>query len=118
MRASATAAAAFDPNGIVVGGFDHKTEKLTIVSGATVLAGDVLGKITSGGKLKLAVAASEDGSEVPYAIALEDVDAAAGDKPCIVLMSGGVDTAKLRFGASITAASSKDVLQGRGLYLL
>lgn len=117
MRAQAYSETPFDPNGIVVGGFDHHAEPETLLTGANYAAGTVLGKITASGKYTTSLTASSDGSETPVAVLLEDVDASSGDAPGVVLKQGGVDETKLTFGTGHTAASTRDALAARGLFL-
>jgi hypothetical protein len=65
---------------LLVGGSDFTTERGTLISGQTVVRGEALGKITSGGKLtSWGSGGSDDGHRTFYALAAEDGDASAGD---------------------------------------
>lgn len=107
----------YDPNGIVVPGFDVFGENVTIVSGQNLAAGAVIGQITSGGKYKLALAASSDGSEDPVAILAEACDASGGDKTAYVYYAGGFRERGLVFGTGITAAAFRRILAQRGIFI-
>lgn len=61
----------------------------------TYKIGDVLGKVTAGGKLKLAVETAGDGSEVFYAICMEDKSVAATtDTNVLVAFRGPMSVSK------------------------
>lgn len=93
------------------------TEKATIVSGAGSLArGTVLGKITTGGKLKKVDSTNEDGSEEIYAILAEAVDATSADKVTSVYLTGEFNQAKLVFGGTDTYATHKVSARKIGLF--
>lgn len=107
----------FDPNGLVVNGPPIFGEAVTIVSGQTLLAGDLLGQITSGGKYKKSLTASNDGSEVPSAILAEDCDASGGDKTAWVYYCGGFAEDKIRYGSAHTAATTRKALAQKGIFI-
>ncbi len=117
-RASIQAAAAFDPNGIVAGGYDFHAEKETLLTGTNYEAGTLLGKITASGKYTTSLTASNDGSEVPVAVLLEPVDASGGDADGIILKAGGVVQDKIIYGTGHTADNTKDDLMARGIFVL
>lgn len=94
-------------------------EKRTIVSGAGVLKrGTVLGKITTGGKLTKSASASSDGSQVPYCILAEDVDATSADADTIVYMGGTFNQNALILGTGHTLASIYDALRQVDIHLV
>jgi len=117
-RASFIANAAFDPNGIVAGGYDFKSDSETLLTGTNYVAGTLLGKITASGKYTTSLAAAGDGSETPVAVLLEDIDASAGDQQAVVMKMGAVVQDKITFGTGHTFASVKDDLMARGLVIL
>ena len=61
-------------------------EVVTIVSGANLKAGAVLGKITASGKYNEADQGAATGIETAVAVLLEDVDASGGDAPGLALV--------------------------------
>jgi len=101
----------YTPGDMYLGSYPLAVRGVTIVSGAGVLArGTVIGKITTGGKYKTALAASGDGSETPRLILGEDVDASVADVAAKAYCSGDFDASKLTFGAGITAAAFEAAL--------
>lgn len=117
-RASFTPNAAFDPNGLVAGGYDYHAEKGTLLTGTNFAVGTLLGKISASGKYTTSLSGAADGSEVPVAVLLEAIDATGGDQEAMVLKAGGVVSDKMVFGAGHTAASVKDDLIARGIFVL
>jgi len=101
---------------LIVGG-EITTDSGVLVSGQKLTRGAVLGKITTSGKLTLSDDGASDGSETPYAILNEDVDATAGDKSCAILLGGEVNSNALTFGGAHTAQNTKDTLRGLGIFL-
>ena len=98
--------------------FDRETitRKVTLDAG-NLVRGSLLGRITTGGKYILSLAAAVDGSEVPDAILLHDTDASAGDQEVIVAIKGRFAHAGMTFGTGHTAASVDAVLRDKNIYL-
>jgi hypothetical protein len=94
---------------------DYTTRKVTILSGQTIVAGDVLGKITASGKYIKSLSAAVDGSQTPDFIAATDVDASGGDKEAIVYETGTVVGSALTLGTAHTIASIREGLRAKGL---
>lgn len=96
-----------DSNGVLVAGTNYKE-------------GMVLGKITSEGsnkgKLTLSLKASTDGSEEPYAILLDDVDATDSDLNGPILLGGKVDKNLLILGTGHTLDSIEVGLRDKNIY--
>ena len=90
----------------------------------TYKIGDVLGKVTASGKVKISVDTAVDGSQTPFAIVIEDkVIPAATDTKILVLFRGPaqVNAAGLYFDASYNDADklvAYDVLDGKGIQVL
>lgn len=89
----------------------------TIAAGQTLKAGSVLGAITATGKLVLCVDGAGDGSEVPFAVLLEDLDTTAGDKDFSVAVEGFFNETALVFGGAHDADSVRVPLRKMGIYL-
>ena len=117
MSLGRTSEAVFDPNGLLLEG-EAFGEMVTIVSGQNLAAGSVCGQSPSGGKYRLALAASNDGSEVPCAILPEACDASGGDKQAFVFYVGRFRQSKLAFGTGITAAASRRALAQKGIQVV
>lgn len=89
----------------------------TIVSGAgSLVRGTVLGQITSGGKLKTVNSANSDGSQTPYAVLTESVDATSADKTASVYYTGEFNQAALVFGGTDTYATHKSASRKIGMF--
>lgn len=69
------------------------------------------------GKYVLSLAAALDGSQEPDAILVDDVNAAAADKTCGIFVAGEFNTSAMTFGTGHTAASVRDVLRAKGIFL-
>jgi len=106
----------YSPDQLIAGGFPLITEMAVLDTGV-VVRGHVLGKVTATGKLIISLAAAGDGSQTPYAIALEGADATGGDKNIVVALSGEFNEDKLTLGAGHTLASIRDGLRDKGIYL-
>lgn len=79
-------------------------DKVTILSGQSVVPGQVLGKVTASGKFKALTPAASDGSEVAAAIAYAAVDASVADAPGVVTArSSEVNGPSLGWPAGISA---------------
>lgn len=60
-------------------------DNITIVSGQTLVAGAVLGKITSGGKYAAYNNQASDGTQAAAGILYAYTDASAGDLPAVII---------------------------------
>ena len=106
------------PSNLIAGETSLVSDSVTLASGENIKRGSVLGKVTADGKFKLAVDASTDGSKEPVAIAIEDVDATAGDVTNVgVYIKGEFNQRALIFGAGVTVDNSKDKLRDVGIYI-
>ena len=88
----------YDPLGLIAGDYPRFVQKVTIADSAALTAGAVLGRITTGGKYQLSLAAAEDGSEAAVAVLAEDADASDGDVEGLVYIAGAFNADKLTFG--------------------
>lgn len=102
---------------LVMPGIPLVTQPYTILTGLTLLKGSVLGVITASGKLKLSASAAGDGSEVPMAVLLEDIDTTGGDLVYGVTVQGKFNPEALILGAGHTVASVTGPLRDRGIHL-
>jgi hypothetical protein len=87
---------------ILAGDFPNSTEDVVIASGQNLKLGSVLGRVTATGKYKLVDSTAEDGSQVPYSVLMEDVDASAGNAVGVAYLTGEFIQTKLIFGGSDT----------------
>ena len=98
-----------DPNDIFAATKpDPVSEGVTIASGSGVLVrGTVLGKITASGKYTTSLSAASDGSQTPYRILGEDVDATSADMKAPAFLAGNFRSDMLTIGTGHDAASVK-----------
>jgi hypothetical protein len=76
----------------------------TLITGQNLVAGTVLGRITTGGKLTQLAPGASDGSQNAMGILFEDTDATAEDKRVVVLARDfEADGQVLTWPAGITA---------------
>lgn len=112
---------AFSPDALLGGDSDDIIAiKVVIAAGAgnNLKRGHVLGKITASGKYTLALAASNDGSQVPDVILAHDVDATAGDVEAMVYIRIVANKSAVLFGAGLTVVSTFDVLRTKCIFLI
>lgn len=88
--------------------------KQTIVSGADLVKGTIVGRVTASGKFKAYAAASTDGSEDPVGVLMEDAAAASADAEAVVGFAG------VYVEANMTGldAAGKLALEARGVYFV
>lgn len=102
---------------LIGGDFPRVTAAVTLKSGTSYKAGAVLGIITTGGKAVLVDSSKSDGSQTPYGVLTEDVDATSADKVSSVYLSGEFVDAALSFGGTDTAATHKAALRDLNIYV-
>lgn len=103
---------------LVLAGETPHIRQITVASGAGVLAkGTLMGKITSGGEYIKSLAAASDGSETPVCILAEVCDATSAAKVTNAYFAGYFLEAGMTFGTGHTAASTRDGLQDRGIFM-
>ena len=108
----------FTPDNLIAGDFPIITDTATVVSGEKVVRGTLMGKITSGGKLKTCFSGNSDGSENPYAVMLEDVDASGGDVAgANILLTGELNSAALTFGSVDTYLTHKNAMRNLSMFV-
>ena len=116
-RASFASEGTYTPDSLHAGDFPIRTEKVTVITGENLVRGALLGKITASGKVNLSLLAAADGSQTPYAILAEDVDATAEDKEAVAYIAGDFNADAITFGTGHTAANTKDGLRDKNIYL-
>jgi hypothetical protein len=109
----------FSPDGLVAQNAQLLlSEPVTLLAGQNLKRGALLGKVTASGKYVLSLAAAADGSQVPVAILVEDIDASAGDKAALAYTRGDFNAQALTLGAGHTVASVKAALANLGIFLI
>ena len=97
----------FTPEQVVIGASDVITRPETYKSGANVVALAVCGRITATGKLIKSVQTAVDGSQVPCAIAIEDVASAGADVVAPAYIAGEFNIDALVWDATWTTDALK-----------
>jgi hypothetical protein len=88
-----------------------------IITGQNLAEGTLVGRITASGKFTLCVGGSADGSEIPYGVVHEAIDATSEDKTCALLVAGVVVEDALVVGGTHTLETVRDVLRDAGIFL-
>lgn len=107
----------FTPDLLIAGDHPIRTVPVTIISGQNLARGALLGKITASGKCNLSLSAAADGSQVPYAILVDDVNATSGDKQGVAYIAGDFNASQMVFGTAHTAATVRDALAAKSIYI-
>ena len=107
----------YAPDQLIAGNHKLVTDSVTVLSGQVLQRGAVLGKITASGKYVLALNTAADGSQSPAAIAVDYIDASAGDVAGGVYLAGEFNGAALILGAGITLASATATLRPLSIYI-
>ncbi|TKZ16011.1 head decoration protein [Shimia litoralis] len=94
---------------------NYTRETVTLLAGASLSVGAVLGRITASGKYKLATSGGSDGAQNAAAVLLYATDASAADQNAVVLMRGPaiVSKAALTFDATVDDAAKIDTKHGQ-----
>jgi hypothetical protein len=93
------------------------TDKVTLKAGAVYERGTVLGIVTADGKAVSVDSTKADGSQKPYAILADTVDATAEDRDAVAYLTGEFNGAALKFGGSDTVATHKAALRELGIFV-
>lgn len=107
----------YTPDDLIAGDHPLRSHGVTIASGQVLTRGALLGKITATGEFVLSTSAATDGSQTPIAILGEDVDATGGAQSSFAYIAGDFNENAITFGAGHTAASVRDALAARSIYL-
>lgn len=110
---------AFTPDQLVAGNPALLLNASVIVlAGQNLARGALLGKITASGKYVLSLAAASDGSQVPAAILVDDVNATSADTAALIYTRGDFLADAVTYGAGHTAASVAAALKAQSIYLI
>ena len=108
----------FDYDNLVSSKFPIVTDRQTLAEGENLIRGTVLGKRTSGGALAIVDSNSSDGTENPYAVLAEDVDASLAENlSALIYLSGQFNEDKLVFSTGDTIADFKDAMRDKSLFV-
>lgn len=108
----------FERDNLFAGGVQPVvTDGITIKLGENLTRGTVLGVVTASGEAVAVDSAATDGSEVPYAILQEDVDASSAAAPGSIYLTGEFNESALTFGGTDTADTHRKKLREIGIFL-
>lgn len=108
----------YEPNNLFAGAVSNiVSEGITLKSGQAYLKGTVLGLIESEGKATIVDSSQTDGTERPYGILADNVDATEEDKVAVVYLTGEFNENALIFGGTDTAETHKTTLREMGIFL-
>lgn len=90
-------------------------ETITLLAGTAYPVGAVLGRITAGGKYKLATSGGTDGAQTATAVLLYAVDASSADATGLVVLRGPaiVSKAALVFDTTVDDAAKTATKHGQ-----
>ncbi len=112
-----TSHGSYAPENLIGGEFPRVARKITVATGANLVAGSLLGKITASGKHILSLSAAEDGSQTPDVILAEAADAASADVQAVAYFSGEFNELAVTFGTGHTANSVREALRDKSIFL-
>ncbi len=115
----------FDPKGNALGdvalaGTFANQIKFVIADGATDFTVGATFTITvaaGSGKMKIVNSANVDGSQYPYAVLVDDVDATSADKEGVCELTGEFNEDSLIFGGSDTKTTHAAALEAKHIFL-
>lgn len=107
----------FVPDQLVSGPLQLVTDTVTITGGKVYKRGTVLGVVTASGGYQICVKTATDGSEVPSAILVDDVDATAGDVQSGVYLMGEFNGHRIIIDSSWTVATVKPALRPLSIFI-
>lgn len=105
------------PDQLVSGPLQLVTDTVAITGGKVLKRGTVLGVVTASGGYQLSVKTATDGSEVPSAILVDDVDATAGDVQGGVYLMGEFNGHRIIIDNSWTVETVKPALRPSSIFI-
>lgn len=108
--------ALFVPDQLVAGTLQLVTDT-GIVTGGAFKRGTVLGLVAASGKYTQCVKTAEDGSQVPVAILVDDVDASSADQNGGLYLMGEFNQNRVIIDASWSIADIKSALRPMAIFL-
>lgn len=105
------------PDQLVSGPLQLVTDTKTITGGKAYKRGTVLGVVTASGGYQLSVKTVTDGSEVPSAILVDDVDATAGDVQGGVYLMGEFNGHRIIIDNSWTVETVAQALRPSSIFI-
>jgi hypothetical protein len=113
----------YRPQDLIAGHFDLQSETIVLEAGQNLRRGTLLGKKTASGKYVISAKIADDGkavsdgSETPYRVLAEDLDASKGDKLTIAYHTGSFYRGGITLGKGHTFETVKPVLEPISIYI-
>lgn len=108
--------ALFVPDQLVAGTLQPVTDT-GIITGGAFKRGTVLGLVAASGKYTQCVKTADDGSQVPVAILVDDVDASSADQNGGLYLMGEFNQNRVIIDASWSIADIKSALRPMAIFL-
>ncbi|AUO63849.1 head decoration protein [Citrobacter freundii complex sp. CFNIH2] len=108
--------ALFVPDQLVAGTLQLVTDA-GIITGGAFKRGTVLGLVAASGKYTQCVKTADDGSQVPVAILVDDVDASSADQNGGLYLMGEFNQNRVIIDASWSIADIKSALRPMAIFL-
>ncbi|HAT2288143.1 TPA: head decoration protein [Citrobacter freundii] len=108
--------ALFVPDQLIAGTLQLVTDT-GIITGAAFKRGTVLGLVAASGKYTQCVKTADDGSQVPVAILVDDVDASSADQNGGLYLMGEFNQNRVIIDASWSIADIKSALRPMAIFL-
>jgi len=102
---------------LVAGSAEIQTMPVTLKSGRAYLCGSVIALATADSKGVLVDSSKTDGTQNPFGILTDDVDATTADVQAVVYVAGEFNGAALVFGGTDTLDKHKQALRNIGLII-
>ncbi|HBC1012505.1 TPA: head decoration protein [Escherichia coli] len=109
----------YSPDQLIAGPLQLITKTVTLTGGEILKRGTVLGRITSGGIYTICKRGSDvtDGSDVPVAVLMDDVDTSGGDAQGGVYLMGEFNAGRVIFDESWTVEELTTELEKEKIFL-
>src|SRR5690625_1473540 len=91
------------------------TDSVTLKAGSAYLRGMVVA-LGADGKAVQVDSTAEDGTDVPYGVVTDDIDATDGDVPAVLYLTGEFNARALIFKGSDTVDEFKSQLRSIGIF--
>ena len=88
---------------------NYSREDVTVLSGQNLAIGTVVGRLTTGGKIKAYDNDAADGTQTAIGVITADVNASTGDTPGVIIARHAILAKEsLVWGAAVTTQGEKD----------
>jgi len=106
-----------DHDNLIAGDFHAVMDKVVVKAGSAYRRGTVVGLLSTDEKAVAIDSTKTDGSERPYGILADDIDATDSDMEAVVYVTGEFNENRLIFGGTDKAETHKKALREMGIFL-